>query len=164
MKIVTSLIVFFLVLGVTVNAVETKDIQIKNFKNNKINLEGYKTYKILEESGILHDVNSSKTSKKINLDIEIRKIIHEELAKKGKVLVTSNPEFLVAYSAGSDKSTIENNTSNPLPESAMALVLIDAETGVVLHKSTAEAEAKGLPIDLLKQRIKYAIKHMINSL
>ncbi len=162
MKKTISLIVFFLLLGVSVNAVEIKDIQIKNVKNNKINLEGYKTYKILEESGILHDVNSSKTSKKINLDIEIRKIIHEELAKKGKVLVRSNPDFLVAYSAGSEKSTIKNNTSTP--ESAMALVLIDSKTGVVLHKSTAEAEAKGLPIDLLKQRIKYAIKQMINSL
>jgi hypothetical protein len=162
MRIIKGLILSIFVLGITVHAVETTDIQIKNVRNNKVNLEGYKTYKILEESGIIQDVNKSKTAKQISLDEDIRKIIHEELAKKGKLLVDTKPDFLVAYSAASEKSSIKSDILNP--ESAMALVLIDAETGVVLHKSTAEAEAKGLPYPLMKKRIKYAIQHMINSL
>ena len=142
---------------------ETNDIQVKNAKSEKVNLDGYKTYQITKDSGIINNTNKEKISGKMDVNAEIQKIIMSELERKGKVLVSENPDFLVAYTAGTERGNVENKLDKT-PESAMALVLIDAKTGVVIVKSTVEADAKGLADDEMTKRLQFAIENMLNSI
>ena len=160
-----------MVLGITAHAVETNDIKVKSAKSEKVNLEGYKTYQITKDSGIITNQNKENISGKMDVNAEIQKIINSELEKKGKVLVTENPDFLVAYSAASERGAVKNdldkeekNTLDKTPEAAMALVLIDAQTGVVINKSTAEANAKGLADAEMKNRLQFAIENMLSNI
>jgi len=161
-KVLKGSMVAFLMLGLNIHALEMNDIKIQNSKSQKVNLDGYKTYQITKDSGIISRLNAKETTVKMDVNLEIQRIINNELAKKGKILVKENPDFLIAYSAGRDIEKDENATEKP--ESAMALVLIDAETGVVIGKSTAEADAKGLDDDSLTKRLEYAIKKMLSNI
>ena len=162
-KVIKGSMVALMILGVTAHAVETNDIQVKNAKSEKVNLDGYKTYQITKDSGIINNTNKEKISGKMDVNAEIQKIIMSELEKKGKVLVSENPDFLVAYTAGTERSNVEN-TLDKIPEAAMALVLIDAKTGVVIVKSTVEADAKGLADDEMSKRLQFAIENMLSSI
>ena len=50
------------------------------------------------------------------------------------------------------------------PAAAMVLILIDAETGMIIGISTAEGEAKDLLLEDRKKRLEYTIKKMFNEL
>ena len=166
-KLLKGAIAVLMIIGFT-GCVSTSDIQVEALKSEKVNLDGYKTYEIIEGSGI---VDGTKRADNLDLDAEIQQIINAELAKKGKTRVTKDPDFYVAYVAGTDmdavkekldehgKKTIENR-----PEAAMVLILIDAETGMIIGIATAEGEAKGLPAKEVKERLNYAIKKMLSSL
>jgi len=161
-KVLKGSMVAFLMLGLNIHAVEVNDIKVQNSKSQKVNLDGYKTYQITKDSGIISRLDKNESSVKMDVNLEIQKIINNELAKKGKVLVKENPDFLIAYSAGRDSE--KSDTSDKKPESAMALVLIDAQTGAVIGKSLAEADAKGLDDDSLTKRLEYAIKNMLSNI
>jgi len=157
--------------GVSGCGVSTKDIEIETVKSEKANLKGYKTYEIIKESGADDSLKKDKVLKGVDVDADIKKLIITELAKRGKVEVTHDPDFFVAYVAGADmnamkikldekgKSTIEN-----IPEAAMLLMLVDADTGSIIWLSTAEGEFKGLPLEQQRERLKYAIKKMLSGL
>ncbi|KYJ87647.1 DUF4136 domain-containing protein [Sulfurovum riftiae] len=157
--------------GVTGCGVSTKDIEVETVKSEKANLKGYKTYEIIKESGADDSLKKDKTLKGVDVDADIKKIITAELAKRGKTEVTHDPDFFVAYVAGADmnamkiklddkgRSTIEN-----IPEAAMLLMLVDADTGSIIWLSTAEAEFKGLPLEQQQERLKYTIKKMLSGL
>jgi len=159
-----------LLLGMS-GCVSTKDIKVETVKSEKANLKGYKTYEIIKESGADESLKKDKTLKGVDVDADIRKIIVAELAKRGKVEVSHDPDFFVAYVAGADmnamqikldkegRSTIEN-----IPEAAMILMLVDADTGAIIWLSTAEAEFKGLPLEQQQERLKFAIRKMLNGL
>ena len=90
----------------------------------------------------------------------MQQIINTELTKKGKTPVTQDPDFYVAYAAGTDMDAVKEKldaagkkTIEKTPEAAMVLILIDAETGVIIGVSTAEGEAKGLPAEETKKRL-----------
>ena len=160
-----------LLVGFTGCAVDTSDIKVKNVKSEKVNLDGYKTYLIMKDSGIINNTKKGSSSKMLDINVEIRKIINSELENKGKISVTNNPDFLVIYAAGSEIESVNhkvNKNGNKIfdatPESVMALVLLDAKTGAVIDKSMAEGQAKGLPHDEMIKRIKFAIKTMLNNL
>ncbi len=166
-KLLKGMIAALMIAGFT-GCTSTSDIQVEALKSEKVNFDGYKTYEIIEESGI---VDGIKRADNLDIDAEIQQMINTELAKKGKTRVTKDPDFYVAYVAGTDmdavkekldekgKKTIENR-----PEAAMIMILIDAETGMIIGISTAEGEAKGLPAKEAKERLNYAIKKMLSGL
>ncbi len=166
-KLLKGAIAALMIAGFT-GCTSTSDIQVESVKSEKVNLDGYKTYQIIEGSGV---VDGSQRTDNLDVDAEMQQMINTELAKKGKTRVTKDPDFYVAYAAGTDmeavkekldaegKKTVENR-----PEAAMVLILIDAETGVIIGISTAEGEAKGLPAEESKKRLNYAIKKMLSGL
>ncbi|WP_415408003.1 DUF4136 domain-containing protein [Sulfurovum sp. CS9] len=166
-KLLKGVIAVLMIVGFS-GCTSTSDIQVEAMKSEKVNLDGYKTYEIIEGSGI---VDGTKRTDNLDVNAEMQQMINTELAKKGKTLVTKDPDFYVAYAAGTDmeavkeklddagKKTIENR-----PEAAMVLILIDAETGVIIGISTAEGEAKSLPAKESKERLNYAIKKMLSGL
>ena len=165
-KLLKGAMVALMIVGFT-GCVSTSDIKVESVKSDKVDLKGYKTYQIVEGSGMATE--SEKTNH--DMDTELNRIINSELGKKGKIPVTSNPDFHVAYLAAADMEAVKikideegQETIKAAPAAAMLLLLIDAETGVIIGASTAEGDAKNLPLEDRKKRLEYTIKKMLNEL
>jgi len=164
-----STIATLMILGVT-GCVSTSDIQIEKAQSEKVNLDGYKTYQFIEDSGIVEDTKGTGISKKINISEEIEQMINSELAKKGKTPISKNPDFFVAYLGGADMDTVKSKldkngkeTIEKLPEAALVLMLVDADSGSIIWMSTAEGEVKGGSVEDIKKRLNYTVKKMLNG-
>jgi len=153
--------------------VQTNDISVENMTNEKANLKAYKTYQFLDESGIVVADKDGKLhhdeDKKAAAMIE--EIINTQLQKAGKVPTSKEPDFFVAYVGGTDKHAVETKLDEKgkkivenIPEAALIILLIDAQTGAVLRISTAEGELKSLTPDDRKVRIEYAVKKMLKDI
>ncbi len=167
-KLLKGSIVILMLAGLTGCSTPTSDIQVDTLKSEKVNLDGYKTYEIVEGSGV---IDGTQRTDNMDMNAEMQKIMHTELAKKGKTAVTKDPDFYVAYVAGTDMEAVKEKlnedgkkTIEKAPEAAMVLVLIDAETGMIIGISTAEGDVKGLPAEESKKRLNYTIKKMLGEL
>jgi PBP1b-binding outer membrane lipoprotein LpoB len=167
-NLLKSVITVLVIAGVT-GCVSTSDIQVEQAQSEKVNLDGYKTYQFIADSGILQD-KKDPASKKLDVTAEIEDMINKELAKKGKVPVSKNPDFFVAYMGGSDmdavKSKLDKNGKEIIeksPEAALVLMLVDADTGSIIWMSTAEGEVKGGSAEDIKKRLDYTVKKMLNG-
>jgi hypothetical protein len=140
-KLLKGAMVVLMIAGFT-GCVSTSDIKVESVKSEKVDLKGYKTYQILEESGVATE------SRVTNLDVnaELQRIINTELGKKGKIPVTNDPDFYVAYLAGTDMDAIK------------------VKVNVIIGISTAEGEVKNLPLEDRKKRLSYTIKKMLSDL
>ncbi len=166
-KLLKGVIAVLMITGLT-GCVNTSDIKVESVKSEKVDLKGYKTYKIIDGSGIMPD---TKVAPDRDIDVEMQQIINTEMAKKGKTRVTNDPDFYVAYLAGTDMDAIKvkvdqegQETIENVPAAAMILILVDAETGLIIRISTAEGEVKELPLEDRKKRLSYAIKKMLSEL
>jgi len=79
-KLLKGAIVALMIAGVT-GCVSTSDIQVESAKSEKANLKGYKTYQIINESGVVNDTKGVNT---VKVNTEIKQMIISELAKKVK--------------------------------------------------------------------------------
>ncbi len=165
-KLLKGVVAVLMITGFT-GCVSTSDIKVESVKSDKVDLKGYKTYKIVEESGVATESKQSDH----DIDAELNRIISNELGKKGKVPVTNDPDFYVAYLAATDMEAVEvkidkegQETIEAAPAAGMLLLLIDANTGMLIGISTAEGEAKNLPLEDRKKRLEYTIKKMFNEL
>lgn len=166
-KLLKGAMVALMIAGLT-GCVNTSDIKTKTVKSVKADLNGYKTYQIVDGSGIVDDTKSDNIKE---LNVDMRQMMNTELAKKGKTKVDENPDFYVAYAAGSDmeavKIKLDTNgkvTVESRPEAGILLVLVDAQTGKIIAISAADAEAKNLPLEDVKKRLNYAIGKMFEGI
>jgi hypothetical protein len=159
------------VLGISA-CVPTSDIEVESVSNEKVNMQGYKTYQFLEESGIVEEDGSIKVRKKDRqIAAIIEEVINEELQKRGKTPTAKNPDFLVAYIGGANdeavKVKLDEKGKQVVEESAQAallMMLVDAQTGSILRISTAEGEMKNLPMEQTRKRIEFAVKKMLKDI
>ena len=107
----------------------------------------------------------------MDIDAEMKQMINAELAKKGKMPVVKDPDFYVAYVAGTDMDAIEEKINkdgqkilHDRPTTGMVLILIDADTGAIIGLSAAAGEVKNLPAKEAKKRLNYAIKKMLSGI
>jgi len=84
--------------------------------------------------------------------------------------VTENPDFFVAYAATDDIDAFKKKvdkagkeTIDKAPESAILLILFDADTGAIIWLTQAEGEVKGLPADQVKKHLRYTVKKMFSG-
>ena len=167
-KLLKSTIIGLMIAGFTAGCVKTDDIEVVALKSEKANLYGYKTYQIIDESGFDKD---SAVSNNLDINTELQQIVNAELAKKGKMPVTKNPDFYVAYLAAADMDAIKEKVDKKgqvriesAPAAAMLLVLIDADTAEIIYLSSAQGDVKGLPLDEKRKRLNYAIKEMLGAM
>lgn len=167
-KLLKSTIIGLMIAGFTAGCVKTDDIEVVALKSEKANLHGYKTYQIIDESGFAKD---SEVSNNLDINTELQQIVNAELAKKGKMPVTKNPDFYVAYLAAADMDAIKEKVDKKgqvriesAPAAAMLLVLIDADTAEIIYLSSAQGDVKGLPLDEKRKRLNYAIKEMLGAM
>ncbi len=150
--------------------VSTSDIEVENAQSEKVNLNGYKTYQFIQGSGIADDKATKKILDSEKTAARIESLINEELIKKGKVPVSKDPDFLVAYLGGADMETVKTKLDKKgkeiiekRPEAALMLMLVDADTGSILWISTAAGEVKNLPLEDRRKRLQYAVKKMLEG-
>jgi len=167
-KLIKSTLAGLLIAGFTAGCVKTDDIEVVALKSEKVNLAGYKTYQIMDESGFDKD---TKKQADVDINSELRQTVNAELAKKAKVPVTQNPDFFVAYMGAADMDAIKEKvddkgkvTIENAPAAGILLALIDANTGEIIYLSSAEGDVKNLPIEEKRKRLNYAIKEMLGNM
>jgi hypothetical protein len=152
--------------------VPTDDIDVESVTNEKANMQAYKTYQFLDDSGIVEGDGSLKKQKEDRqMAAVIEDVINEELQKKGKVPTAKKADFFVAYVGGSDDASVKvkldakgKQVVEKREEAALLILLIDAQTGAILRVATASAEVKHLPKEQTRERIVYAVKKMLNDM
>lgn len=159
LKLLKGLIVALMIAGFFGCSVKTDDIQVVAFESNKADRKGYKTYQIREGSCFLQDSEGNRVPDKMKIGTEIHKMVESELASRGKVAVTENPDFFVSYGAIANVEAFKEDldkagreTIEEVPDSTMLLVLFDANIGSIIWMSQAEGEVKDLPADQIKKR------------
>ncbi len=168
-KVLKSALVALALLGFA-GCTTTSDIQVNTTQSDKADLKGYKTYQFIEGSGVANDkatkkiMNSDKTAARIEM------LINQELMKKGKIPVSEDPDFFVAYLGGADMEAVKikldkegKEVIEKRPEAALLLMLVDADSGSIIWMSTAGGEVKDLPLKERRKRLEYAIKKMLNG-
>jgi hypothetical protein len=169
-KPIKVLVTALLLVGVT-GCVSTSDIQVETVQSEKVNLKGYKRYKIVEGSGATEEVKEQKSLKGVDIDKKLKSMIEKDLAKRGKVEVTKNPDFYVAYLLGTDKEALKvkldkkgKEAVENIPVAAIVLMFIDANSGEIIWMSTAEGEYKKLSREDKRKRLEYTLDKMLKNI
>ncbi|SFZ98282.1 hypothetical protein MNB_SV-5-1795 [hydrothermal vent metagenome] len=150
--------------------VSTSDIKVESTKSEKVDLDGYTKYQFLEGSGFAEDTSKDKLKKNKAASAEMEEQINTVLMKKGKVPVSKDPDFFVAYLGGVDKHHIDSKLNDKAKEkikkhgdAAVVLMLIDANTGAIIWMSTAEATVVNGTVESKKKRLDYAVNKMLSG-
>ena len=169
-KILKGTLIALALIGFT-GCVSTSDIEVDSMQSEKVDLNGYKTYQFIEGSGIAKDTSKKTLTKSESVSAEIEEMINDELAKKGKVPVSKDPDFFVAYLGGADHDTVKKKLDKhgkevieKSPDAALVLMLVDADSGSIIWMSTAEGELKNSTPEDRKKRIKFTVQKMLKGL
>lgn len=168
-KVLKGALVTVALLGFT-GCVSTSDIQVENAHSEKVNLDGYKTYQFIEGSAFEEDISKETLTQDKAVSAEIESLINSELTKKGKVAVSKDPDFFVAYLGGTDREAVKKRVNKEgkevlekSPEAAMVLMLLDADTGDIIWMSIAEGDEKPGSKKYQSERLKFAVKKMLQG-
>lgn len=151
----------------------TKDIEIDSTVDPTIKFSGYKSYGWLAEISGLNDPEGVWQSPKMNIAEDIRYLIDRELRKRGIYSYAENPDLFVAFFMGVDMEALElkvdPNTKEDIlaevPSAALAVALIDANTGYVVWVGEAMGDIQKNPSDeLIRKRLDYAVTEIFKKL
>ncbi|KPK29556.1 MAG: hypothetical protein AMJ66_10235 [Betaproteobacteria bacterium SG8_40] len=148
------------------------DIRIEAEADPTINFNGYKTYAMLGSAEILNDPEGKWEPPGFDADAEIEFLISRELRKLGKSETRANPDMLVAYALGVDmammkfKDDPEKKVSvlENVPEGALVIALMDANTEIVTWAAVAVAELQNEGDEVAKLRLNYVVTEMFKRL
>ena len=139
----------------------------------KANFDGYKSFAWLGSSEIVYDPDGQWEPRDIDVDAEVRFEVNKQLRNRGMVEVTTDPDMLVVFGAGLDMAALgirenpetkENMLVN-LPQAALMVGLIDADTGFLIWRGLAEGEAAAdRELEEMRKRIEYAVEKMFKQI
>jgi len=167
------LTVFALMLLASGCASVTKDIMVETHADPKTSFAGYTSYTWLGSAAIVYDPEGKWEPPQFDADAEVRFLIDRELRARGMSESSSSPDLIVAYAAGIDMAVMEikiDPESNlevltNIPIGALAVVLIDANTGLAIWGGVATAEIQENPgQEVIKKRLDYAVTSMLGKL
>ncbi len=150
-----------------------KDIEVDAQADPKISFEGYQSYAWLASSEIVYDPEGQWEPKGLDIDAEVRFVINDNLRKRDMIEVTENPDMLVVFAAGVDMMALglkENPDTKEemlttVPQAGLVVGFIDADTGYLIWRGVAEAEAAGdRDLKETRQRIEYSIRKMFKKI
>jgi len=151
----------------------TKDIEIDATADPTIKFSGYKSYGWLAEISGLNDPEGVWQPPKMNIAEDIKFLIDRELRKRGIYSYTENPDLAVGFFMGVDMEALElkvdPNTKEDIltevPSAALAIALIDANTGYVVWVGEAMGEIQDNPSDeVIRKRLDYAVTEIFKKL
>ena len=170
-KLFKSVVIGLVMVGMS-GCVSTSDIKVSQSKIEKEDMKSYKTYMALTPKDMVLDSKGTWIPKNIDAHAEIQHIIKAEMDKKGKYLVTSNPDFYVTYALGVDLDAIKSKINKKdqikienVPSAGLSIVFTDAKTHKIIWMSVAEGTLKqDLDREDRKKRAEHAIKQMLSNL
>ncbi|MGY6277266.1 DUF4136 domain-containing protein [Methylomonas sp. MgM2] len=151
----------------------TKDIEIDATADPTIKFSGYKSYGWLAEISGLNDPDGVWQPPKMDIAEDIKYLIDRELGKRGIYSYAENPDLAVAFFMGVDMEALELKTDpktkqdimSKVPSAALAVALIDANTGYVVWVGEAIGEIQKNPSDeLIRKRLDYAVSEIFKKL
>lgn len=151
----------------------TKDISVDTDSDPKTNFSGYKSYAWLGSATIVYDAEGKWEPPSFDADAEIKFLIDRELRKRGMVEDSLNPDMIVIFAAGVDMDVMQYKVEpeseidllENVPLGALSVVLVDADTEIVIWAGLATAEIQEEPSsDVVKKRLDYAVTEMFKEL
>ncbi len=151
----------------------TKDILVDADADPKANFSAYKSYAWLGSATIVYDETGRWEPPAFDADSEIKFLIDRELRKRGMVEDSFTPDMIVVFAAGVDMDVMqykvdpesEIDVLENVPLGALSIVLVDAETEVVIWAGLATAEIQDDPTtEVVKKRLDYAVTNMLKEL
>jgi len=174
-KIITALtltLLFALNACSTMNSTSNSDIKFETDIDPKANFKGYKSYMWMGSASIMNDPDNQWVAPGFDANAEIKLLIDNQLRSRGMSETSQNPDVIIGYALGINMANIEYKenpdksfkTLEAAPKGALIILMVDAQTGVVIWASSARADIKGHTGDTAKQRLAYAVKSMLGSL
>lgn len=151
----------------------TKDIQIETQAAPKTSFDGYQSYAWLASSEIMYDPLGQWEPRGLDIDSEVRFVINDNLRDRGLIEVVDKPDMYIVFGAGVDMTALgmkENPESKEemlmnIPQAALVVGFIDADTGYLIWRGIAEGEAVGdRDLKDTRKRIEYAVKKMFKQI
>lgn len=161
-----------LLIGACANPL-TKSINVDSQVSDTADFSTVKTYQWLASAQILNDEQGQWEPRGLDSDAEIRFLINRELRGRGITQVESNPDVFVAYVAGVDMDAMDWKVDPKSklqilknePEGALAIMLIDANTGEPIWGAVASDRVEGTQtVEAARKRLDYAVSQMIKRL
>jgi len=148
------------------------DIEVDASADPKANFSGYKTYAWLGSVGIVNDPDDQWEPPQFDADAELVFLINDALRKRKMTEVSDNPDMLVAYAIGADMAALQIkedpktkiSTLENVPQAALVVTLIDAQTEFVVWAGIATGNVKNADPKTAKQRLEYVVKKMFDKL
>ena len=172
-RIYPAVVILFALLMAGCATAVTKDIQIEAEADPKANFKGYKSYAWLGSAAIVFDSVGQWEPPQFDADAEIVFLIDRELRKRGMVENSANPDMFVAFAAGIDMDSLqikvdpksEIATLENVPQGALVIVLVDAQTEVAIWAGLATADVQQQPSqETVRKRLDFAVTSMLKKL
>jgi len=150
----------------------TKDIMVEAEADPKINFQGYSSYTWLGSAAIVFDSQGRWEPPGFDADAEIKFLIDRELRARGMSEDSVNPDMIVAFAAGIDMDSMEISIDpesqltvlENVPLGALAIVLVDAHTGLAIWGGVATADIQENPAqETIKKRLDFAVTSMFKK-
>lgn len=151
---------------------ENMDMSFETDIDPKANFKGYRSYMWMGAAAIMNDPDGQWVTPGFDVNAEIKLLIDNSLRAKGMSETAQTPDVIIGYALGINMTNIEYK-ENPdksfksleaTPKGALVILMVDAQTGIVIWASSAKANIKGSKGDKAKARLKYAVDNMMKSL
>ncbi|HED35626.1 MAG TPA: DUF4136 domain-containing protein [Gammaproteobacteria bacterium] len=154
------------------SSASNSDIKFESDVDSKANFKGNKSYTWMGSASLLNDPDGQWVSPGFDANAEIKHLIDSALRSKNMTEAAKNPDVLIGYALGVNMSNVEYKenpdksfkTLEAAPKGALVILMVDAQTGVVIWASSAKADIQGNKGDNAKSRLKYAVETMLASL
>ncbi len=150
-----------------------KDIEYASETDPTVKMDGFKSYAWLAAAAIVNDSEGRWEPPALDVDSEIKFLADANLRNKGLTEDSANPELLAVFTIGLDMDALKTikldeaseGMIKNVPQSALVLMLVNAQTLVPVWIGAAKAEVKnGLSEETVKARLKYAIDGMFETM
>ena len=150
----------------------TEDIIIETQADPSINYNTYHTYAWAGNAQIIFDAIGQWEQPTLDTDEEVKFVINRELRAHGLNQVTDNPDLYVFFVAGVDTTILElkenpnseNKVLTSVPKAALAIALIDGESGYTIWLGHAVGNVQPQQnIENIRKRIDYAVSEIFKS-
>ena len=161
------------VLFVTGCASITDDIQIDTDVHPRADLKAYDTFAWLASAEIVYDPKGQWELPQFDTDSEVLWLIRRELRRRDLTEVKVNPDLLVGFATGVNMAALQLKrnpetrlkTLENVPQAALVVVLIDADTGLPVWVGTAKGDLQEeASNEVITKRLNYAVKQMFKKM
>jgi len=169
-KIILTIFLTFSI-GLLSGCASKDKIAIKTYKDQKVNLAGYKNYQWLVGANILQDDHHEWSSRRYDINKFVEEQITKQFYNKDIFKTQIKPDFLISYVVGINMDALKEKVDKDgekyfanVPVAGLGIVLLDPITKKVIWASNAEAILQEkLSDEESKERVAYAIEQMFTQ-